>query len=170
MRVVIGADHVGLDLKNAIRDQLIHDGYDVTDLGVNETTPVDYPDVALAVALAVVSGDHDRGILVCGTGIGMAIAANKVAGIRAALIYDPHSAERAAKSNDANIATLGSRTLGVETAKMLVGSFLRSDFAGGDSARKVAKIKLMEERFGGGPGAHKTDAAKRRRMETGVRA
>ena len=147
MRVVVGADHIGLVLKDAIRDHLIGAGYEVVDAGVSSVEPVDYPEIALAVAQALISGKHDRGILVCGTGIGMAIAANKVPGVRAAQIQDPYSAERAAKSNNAQIATLGSQTVGVETAKLLVDAFLGADFGGGNSQRKVAKIMEIESHF-----------------------
>lgn len=145
LRIIVGADHIGLPLKNVIRDHLAGLGYSVDDAGVLTDAPVDYPDIALAVAEDVAAGKHDRGILFCGTGIGMAIAANKVPGIRAAQIADPYSAKRAAKSNDAQIVTLGSQTVGVEPAKLLVEAFLASDFDGGRSGPKVAKIVRIEE-------------------------
>jgi ribose 5-phosphate isomerase B len=103
--------------------------------------------VAAALAEDVAEGKHDRGILVCGTGIGMAIVANKVPGIRAAQVQDIYSAERAAKSNDAQIITLGALVTGPELAKKLVDAYLASEFAGGGSARKVEKIKALDERF-----------------------
>ena len=103
--------------------------------------------MAQAVAEDVAEHRHERGILVCGTGIGMAITANKVPGIRAAQIADPYSAERAAKSNDAQIVTLGALTTGTETAKLLVDAYLRSEFAGGRSAPKVAKIDALDRRY-----------------------
>jgi ribose 5-phosphate isomerase B len=146
LRILVGSDHIGLPLKNAVRDHLVSLGFQVDDSGVQTTEPVDYPDVAVAVAEDIAAGKHDRAILVCGTGIGMAIAANKVPGVRAAQIADPYSAERAAKSNDAQIVTLGSQTIGPEAAKLLVEAFLASDFAGGRSAPKVAKISMIEER------------------------
>lgn len=145
MRIIVGADHIGLPLKNLIRDHLLAQGLLVDDAGVQTAGPVDYPDVALTVAEDIAAGHHDRGVLVCGTGIGMAIAANKVPGIRAAQIADAYSAERAAKSNDAQIVTLGSQTIGSELAKLLVDTYLASEFAGGRSAPKVAKISLIEE-------------------------
>jgi ribose 5-phosphate isomerase B len=160
VRIIVGADHVGLALKNEIRDHLLASGYEVDDAGTATPEPVDYPDIAEAVAEDVVAGRHHRGILVCGTGIGMAIAANKVPGIRAAQVSDPYSAERAAKSNDAQIITLGAQTMGVETAKLLVEAFLRSEFAGGRSAPKVAKIVAIEARHvcaTGLPGADHAD-------------
>ena len=144
MRIIVGSDHIGLSLKNAIRDHLEALGHDVFDAGTSTPDAVDYPDVAEALAEDVAAGRHERGILVCGTGIGMAIAANKVPGIRAAQVADPYSAERAAKSNNAQIITLGAQTIGVETAKLLVDSFLRSEFVGGRSAAKIAKIARIE--------------------------
>jgi ribose 5-phosphate isomerase B len=144
MRIIVGSDHLGRALKDALRDHLRDGGWQVDDAGVATDAPVDYPDVARAVAEDIAAGRHDRGVLVCGTGIGMAMAANKVPGIRAAQIADPYSAERAAKSNDAQIVTLGALTVGVETAKLLVDAFMRSEFQGGRSAPKVAKIDAID--------------------------
>ncbi len=157
MRIMVGSDHNGLALKNAIRDHLRASGYEVDDAGTSTPQPVDYPDIAETVAEDVAAGRHERGILVCGTGIGMAIAANKVPGIRAAQVADSYSAERAAKSNDAQIITLGGQTMGVETAKLLVDSFLHSEFAGGPSAPKVAKIAAIETRHGRSAGPRRTN-------------
>jgi ribose 5-phosphate isomerase B len=147
MRILIGSDHLGRPLKDALRDHLRAGGHEVDDAGVTSDDPVDYPDVALVVAEDVAAGSHERGILVCGTGIGMAITANKVPGIRAAQIADPYSAERAAKSNDAQVVTLGALTTGVETAKLLVDAYVSSTFAGGRSAPKVAKMNAVDERY-----------------------
>lgn len=147
MRLIVGSDHFGRPLKDAIRDHLRAQGHEVDDAGTADDDPVDYPDVARIVAEDVADGRHDRGILICGTGIGMAITANKVPGIRAAQITDPYSAERAAKSNDAQIVTLGAQTVGVETAKMLVDAYLRSEYAGGRSAPKVAKMIAVDELY-----------------------
>jgi ribose 5-phosphate isomerase B len=144
MRIVVGSDHLGRPLKDALRDHLRAQGFAVDDAGTYDDDPVDYPDVGRAVAEDIAAGRHDRGVLVCGTGIGMAMAANKVPGIRAAQISDPYSAERAAKSNDAQIVTLGALTVGVEAAKLLVDAFMRSEFAGGRSAPKVAKIDAID--------------------------
>ncbi len=144
MRIIVGSDHLGRPMKDALRDHLRAGGWEVDDAGVSSDDPVDYPDVARAVAEDIAAGRHDRGVLVCGTGIGMAMAANKVPGIRAAQIADPYSAERAAKSNDAQIVTLGALTVGVETAKLLVDAFMRSEFQGGRSAPKVAKIDAID--------------------------
>jgi ribose 5-phosphate isomerase B len=147
MRLIVGSDHLGRPLKDALVEHLRAQGHEVDDAGVVDDAPVDYPDVAQVVAEDVADHGHERGILVCGTGIGMAITANKVPGIRAAQIADPYSAERAAKSNDAQIVTLGALTTGTETAKLLVDAYLRSEFAGGRSAPKVAKIDALDRRY-----------------------
>jgi ribose 5-phosphate isomerase B len=144
MEIAVGADHYGFPLKQALVEYLRGLGHDVVDYGCTTTEPVDYPDVAVEVAEAVAVGRFDRAILVCGTGIGMAITANKVPGVRAASVSDPYSAERARKSNDAQVLCLGSRVIGTEVAKLLVDHWLASEFGGGDSARKVAKIEAVE--------------------------
>ena len=144
--VAIGSDEAGFELKARLCEVIRAEGFEVLDYGCHSLEPVDYPDVAFEVAHAVARGEHERGILVCGTGIGMAIAANKVPGVRAAQAHDPYSAERARKSNDAQILTLGARVIGPDLAATLVRIWLRSEFAGGGSARKVAKITAAEER------------------------
>jgi ribose 5-phosphate isomerase B len=145
--IVVGSDHYGLALKNAIRDYLREKGYLVEDLGVTSEAPVDYPDIGRIVAEAVGQGRFERGVLVCGTGAGMAIVANKVPGVRAVCVHDPYTAERARASNDAQIMTLGSEIVGIGVAKKLVDIWLAAEFQGGRSAPKVAKIKLMDERL-----------------------
>ncbi len=147
MRLVIGSDHLGYPLKEILREHLAAEGHICDDLGTYSAEPVDYPDIAAAVAQDVAEGRHERGILICGTGIGMAIAANKVPGIRAAQVHDIYSAERAAKSNDAQIITLGALVVGSALAVRLVDAYLASEFAGGGSARKVEKIKALDERY-----------------------
>jgi ribose 5-phosphate isomerase B len=144
LRIAIGSDHIGLPLKETARAHLEMLGHEVIDFGVHDTTPVDYPDVAVAVAGAVARGEFPRAILVCGTGIGMAIVANKVPGVRAASVTDPYSAERARKSNDAQVLCLGSQVLGAAVADILVDHWLDSEFQGGESARKVAKIDAID--------------------------
>jgi len=144
--VAIGSDEAGFELKARLCEVIRAEGFEVLDYGCHSLEPVDYPDVAFEVARAVARGEHERGILVCGTGIGMAIAANKVPGVRAAQAHDPYSAERARKSNDAQILTLGARVIGPDLAATLVRIWLHSEFAGGGSARKVAKITAAEER------------------------
>lgn len=144
MRIAIGADNLGFPLKESIKEHLEANGHEVVDYGVHDERPVDYPDVASKVALDVASGDFGRAILICGTGIGMAITANKVPGVRAASVSDAYSAERARKSNNAQVLCLGSLVLGVAHAKILVDHWLASEFQGGGSARKVAKIDALD--------------------------
>ena len=149
MKIAIGCDEAALDLKETIKAHLANQGQvpvEATDFGIHAATPVDYPDIAVKVAEAVARGEYDRGILLCGTGIGMAIAANKVAGIRAANCHDVFSAERARKSNNAQIVTLGARVIGPELAKTVLSAWLVSEFAGGGSARKVEKIMKIEKK------------------------
>src|ERR1017187_6837243 len=146
IRIALGSDHLGLALKSQIAALLRERGVEFQDFGALTGEVVDYPDVAERVAGAIHDGLFDRGILVCGTGIGMAIAANKVPGIRAAVVHDPYSAERSRKSNDAQILTMGACVIGVQVARQLVSIWLESEFQGGDSARKVAKIGLIETR------------------------
>lgn len=143
-QIAIGSDNIGYALKEEIEAYITHHGIKVVDFGCHDPSPVDYPDVAADVAHAVAAGRYERAILVCGTGIGMAIAANKIPGVRAASVTDPYSAERARKSNNAQVLCLGSRVVGVELAKMLVDHWLASEFAGGSSARKVAKIDALD--------------------------
>lgn len=144
MKIAVGADHNGYNLKQRVAAHLIELGYDVADFGCHDEGAVDYPDIAAPVARAVGRGDFDRAILICGTGLGMAITANKIPGVAAASVTDPYSAERARKSNNAQILCLGAKVVGDELAILLVNHWLSSEFAGGDSARKVAKIEALE--------------------------
>jgi ribose 5-phosphate isomerase B len=145
--IAIGSDEAGFILKEAIKQYLYNINLEVTDYGVYDVNPVLYPDIAVKVAQAIVDKKHARGILICGTGIGMAIAANKVPGIRAAVCHDSYSAERAQKSNDAQIMTLGARIVGEELAKLLVTTWLNSEFQGGGSIPKVVRISEYEKLF-----------------------
>lgn len=145
MKIAVGADHLGYPLKESVKAHLEQLGHEVIDFGVHDQAPVDYPDVAVEVAHEVADGTFERAILVCGTGIGMAIAANKVPGVRAASVSDPYSAERARKSNNAQVLCLGSRVVGPAVADLLVDHWLVSEFQGGDSARKVAKIDAIDD-------------------------
>ena len=145
--IVIGADHMGLPLKDAIRDYLIKLGYEVVDMGVNSNTPVDYPDVGAQLAEAVGAGKFERGILVCGTGAGMAIVANKVPGVRAVCVQDPYTAERAVASNNAQVPTCDAQIPGPLVAEKLVDVWLASDYQGGRSAPKVAKIDALDAKY-----------------------
>jgi len=146
MKVAIGSDHLGLELKNTILEFLQGEGMTMHDFGTASEEPIDYPDIARKVAKAVTNGEYERGILVCGTGIGMAIAANKVRGIRAAVCHDLYSTERSRKSNDAQIMTMGSLVIGPELAKKLALVWLKSEFQGGSSGRKVEKIMEIENK------------------------
>ena len=145
--VAIGADEAAFDLKETLKAHLARRGIEVKDYGAFDRNPVLYPDVAVKVAQAVADGTHPRGILMCGTGIGMAITANKVPGVRAACCHDTYSAERARKSNNAQILTMGARVIGTELAKTIVDAWLASEFEGGGSAPKVQKIIEYDERF-----------------------
>jgi ribose 5-phosphate isomerase B len=140
----IGADDAAYELKEALVEHLKEKGYEVEDYGVHSKDPVDYPDVAVEVAEAVAKGEHERAILCCGTGIGMNITANKVPGMRAAQCHDVYSAERARKSNNAQVLTMGQRVVGPELAKTILDAFLESEFGGGSSGRKVEKMEEVD--------------------------
>jgi len=147
MKIAIGSDEVGYELKESLRAYIQDLGYETEDFGVHDKKPVLYPDIANALASAIVAGQYGKGILICGTGIGMAISANKVPGIRAAQAHDTFSAERAVKSNNAQIITLGSRVIGVELAKVLVKVFLESQFVEGPSTCKIERIMEYEKNY-----------------------
>lgn len=145
--IVVGADHLGLPLKDIIRDHLRKRGYAVEDMGVSESTPVDYPDVGARLAEAVAAGQFERGVLVCGTGAGMAIVANKVPGVRAVCVNDPYTAERAVASNNAQVITFGALITGPAVAEKLVDIWLESEFNSGRSGPKVAKIDALDTKY-----------------------
>jgi len=150
VKIGIGCDETALALKELLKDLLTTQprvSVQVQDFGIHGPDPVDYPDIAVEVAEAIATGKCDRGVLLCGTGLGMAIAANKVPGIRAATCHDVYSAERARKSNNAQIITLGAQVVGPELAKVVVASWLEAEFAGGGSMRKVEKISSIEEKY-----------------------
>jgi ribose 5-phosphate isomerase B len=145
--IIMGADNLGLPLKNTLRDYLIELGYPVTDIGVNDDKPVNYPEIAVKLAECVAAGEFSRGILVCGTGIGMAITANKIAGVRAAVIHDPYSAERARASNDAQIAAFGALVIGPSAAKKMLDIWLASEFVPGSRSQpKVDLINALDKK------------------------
>jgi ribose 5-phosphate isomerase B len=145
--IAVGADEAGAPLKEHLAGYLRQRGYQVRDYGNGDG--LDYPDVAAEVAEAVARGEHDRALLVCGTGLGMAITANKVPGIRAATAHDPYSAERARKSNDAQVLTMGARVIAPQAAEKVVDHWLASEFEGGPSAAKVDKVKQVDARYRG---------------------
>lgn len=144
MKVAIGADHGGVHLKAAVKAVLDELNVDYTDFGTDSEASVDYPDIAAPVAKAVAAGEYDRGILICGTGIGIGIAANKVAGIRAALCHDTFSAHASREHNNANILTMGERVIGPGLATDIVKIWLTTEFEGGRHERRVAKIAELE--------------------------
>lgn len=144
MRVAIGADHAGVALKETVKQVLSSRGIAFDDLGTLSTESVDYPDFAEAVGRKVASGEYDRGILTCGSGIGMAIAANKIAGIRAASISDEESARLSREHNDINVLALGERTGNADAARRIIEIFLDTPFAGGRHQRRVDKINALD--------------------------
>ena len=143
--IAVAADDAGAPLKERLAYWLHQQGYEVKDFG--NGTDQDYPDVAAEVAEAVARGEHDRALLVCGTGLGMAITANKVPGVRAVTAHDAYSAERARKSNDAQVLTMGARVIAPEAAEMVLEHWLASEFEGGRSAPKVDKMNQVDARY-----------------------
>ena len=145
MKIAIGSDHGGFELKEYLKELLNEMGYTYTDFGTHSPNSVDYPDVGYEVAKSVVESEHDKGILICGTGIGMSITANKVGGIRAALCSDPYSARMAKEHNDADIITMGGRVIGNGLAGDIVRAWLESDFKGEERhKRRIEKIMRIE--------------------------
>ncbi len=144
MKIAIGCDHGGLEHKNAIAEHLKSEGYEVADFGIYENHSVDYPDIAVKVTSAVTSDECELGILVCGTGIGMSIAANKVNGIRAAACSEHFSAKYTRLHNNSNILCLGGRVVGVGTAIELADLFVKTEFEGGRHQTRVDKIMAIE--------------------------
>ena len=144
VKIVIAADHAGYELKKILQEKLSEAGYQVKDMGTYTPERTDYPDFARKAAEAVARGEYPRGIIICGTGIGVSIVANKVPGIRAALCNDLFSVSAARKHNDANILCLGGRILGRDLATAIVEVFLGTDFSGGRHAQRVHKIHTME--------------------------
>lgn len=147
MKIAVGSDHGGFLLKDEIMKHLKEKNIDFTDFGCFTTEAVDYPDIGQAVGEAVARGEYDKGIICCGTGIGISISANKVPGVRAALCGDCFSAKASREHNDANVLALGERVIGVGLAKMIVDIWLTSEFQGGRHGRRVEKIAGIEERY-----------------------
>lgn len=148
MKIAIGSDHGGYALKEQIRRWVAELGHEVDDLGCDSADSVDYPVYAIAVARKVASGAADLGILVCGTGLGMSMAANKVKGVRAAVCNDLYCAEHARAHNDANVMTIGARVVNNTDARQIVEVFLNTKFEGGRHARRVDQIMAIEEAKG----------------------
>lgn len=148
MKVALGSDHAGLPGKEAAKRILDELGIAWADLGTNSTESVDYPDFAEAVGKAVAGGEADRGLLFCGSGIGIGIAANKIPGIRAALVHDVETAHLAREHNDANVMAMGVRNTNPELFPSVIREFLTTDFAGGRHTRRVEKIAALEKEYG----------------------
>lgn len=145
MRIAVGSDHAGYELKNEVVAWLADMGVDVVDLGTHSADPVDYPDYAAAVGRAVVSADADRGIVVCGSGAGAAIAANKITGIRAAQVTDTYTAHQCVEHDDVNVISLGGRITGAEVAREIVRAFVGARFTGEDRhVRRLNKVLDLE--------------------------
>lgn len=142
-RIAVGSDHAGFNLKSDLVAHLVEAGHDIVDCGTNSTERVDYPDFGAAVGRAVAGGDAELGLCVCGSGIGIAMAANKIKGIRAATIHDVTSAHLAREHNDANVICLGERLTGPEVAKEALDAFVAAEFEGGRHAGRVEKIDRL---------------------------
>jgi RpiB/LacA/LacB family sugar-phosphate isomerase len=145
MKVVIGCDHAGYDYKARVVEELRTLGHEVIDVGTNGTASVDYPDFGIAAGQAVASGQAERGIVICGTGIGISISANKVKGIRCALCHDHFTAQMTRLHNDANIVAFGSRVIGIEVALDIIRTFLSTPFEGGRHVNRLDKIRAFED-------------------------
>lgn len=147
MKIAIACDHGGLNLKNEIKKYLVTNGYEVVDFGCDSYDSCDYPDHALPAAEAVASGKCERGILVCSTGIGVSIVANKVPGVRCAHCHDSYCAEFTRLHNDSNVLALGEKVVGVGYALKIVEIFLKTEFEGGRHRRRVDKITAIEKKY-----------------------
>jgi ribose 5-phosphate isomerase B len=145
MIIVMGCDEAAFEFKESIKLYLESKKINVIDVGVYNTNPVLYPDIAAEACRKIQRGEAERGILICGTGIGMSITANKFKGIRAAVCHDAYSTERARKSNNAQVMCLGARVIGIELAKMMIDIWLAAEFSGGTSAPKVDRIGFYEQ-------------------------
>ncbi len=148
MRVAVGSDHAGFPMKQTVVDELRRLGHDVVDKGTFDTSPVDYPDFAEAVGLSITSGEAERGIMLCGSGVGASIAANKMPGIRAAVCHDTYSAHQGVEHDDMNVLTLGARIIGPELVIELVRAFVGARFSGESRhQRRLDKVNAIEARF-----------------------
>jgi ribose 5-phosphate isomerase B len=145
MKIAVGADHAGLSLKQRLLERLRAQGHEVADFGTNSPESTDYPDYAAAVGRAVASGQADKGLLVCSSGVGMSIAANKIRGVRAALGANDDEVSYTRRHNDANVLALGAKYTPPEDAERMLDTFLNTEFEGGRHARRVEKIKLLEQ-------------------------
>jgi ribose 5-phosphate isomerase B len=150
MRIVVGSDHAGYDLKAELKRFIESLGHELIDVGTGSSEAVDYPDIARAVGEAIADGRADRGVLVCGSGVGASIAANKVRGVRAAICHDTYSAHQGVEHDDMNVLTLGARIIGIELAKELVFHYLAANFSEEERhVRRVNKVKQIEKDYTG---------------------
>ena len=148
MRIVLGSDHAGFEMKQNLLAYVRGLGHEVVDVGTKDTAPVDYPDFAEAVGMAIRDGRAERGVLICGSGVGASVAANKIYGIRAGLCHDSYSAHQGVEHDDMNVLVLGSRIIGPELAHDLVRIFLAATFSGeARHVRRLQKVHDMETRF-----------------------
>lgn len=149
LRLAIGGDHAGFPLKHELSEWLGARVTELVDCGAHDTSSSDYPDFAVAVGRAILDGRADRGLLICGSGVGVSIAANKIPGIRASLCHDTYSARQGVEHDDMNVLVLGARVIGIEMARELVDNFLAAKFNGAERhRRRVAKIHALERRYG----------------------
>ena len=146
MKIGIGCDHAAFAMKEEIKAYLSEQGHELTDYGTYSEERCDYPVYGERVALAVKNGEVERGVLICGTGVGISLAANKVRGIRAAVCSEPYTAQMAVRHNDAQIVAFGARVVGIDTAKMITDAFLNASFEGGRHRKRVDMIRAVEER------------------------
>lgn len=148
MKITVGSDHAGFELKKVLIDHLQKSGHQLLDVGTDSTAPVDYPDYAEAVGLSVLQGKSERGILICGSGVGASVAANKVPGVRAGLCHDGYSAHQGVEHDDINVLVLGSRVIGPELARDLCITFINARFTNEERhRRRLEKIHSIEQRY-----------------------
>lgn len=148
MKLVIGSDHAAFRLKETLKTRLLSQGHDLCDVGTDSETPVDYPDFAMKLGMIIARGEADRGILLCGSGVGASVAANKIPGVRAGLCHDTYSAHQGVEHDDMNVLVLGARIIGEELAHELVDAFLRARYSGEERhARRLAKVLDIEKAF-----------------------
>lgn len=148
MRIAFGADHAGFELKRDLAAAMAQQGHEILDVGTHSTAAVDYPDIAESVATAIRNGQVDRGVIICGSGAGVAVAANKFPGVRAAVCHDTYTARQAVEHDDLNVLCLGARVIGSALARVLTETFLAATFSADERhMRRVAKIEAIESKF-----------------------
>jgi RpiB/LacA/LacB family sugar-phosphate isomerase len=149
VRIVVGSDHAGYSLKQEVAEALRREGHEVLDVGTHSTQPSDYPDAAEALGLAVIDGRSERGVLICGSGVGASVAANKLPGVRAAICHDAYSAHQGVEHDDMNVLVLGGRIVGPALAQELVRAFVGARYTAEERhARRLGKVMALEQRYG----------------------